>query len=105
MKTYRLATELYLEWFDDEALLLVAECDLLLTLNRAGGVLFEALSATFFGRFFTLQDGSDWLGENYELTAAACRKQARSLLAFALKYHLAEVARAGELMNESPHRD
>jgi len=90
MKSYRFASALYLEWFADEALLLVAKRDLLLTMNRAGGILFEELAAVFAGRSFTVAEGEDWLGDHYELATTSCRKQARSLLAFALKHHLVE---------------
>ncbi len=90
MKRYRFSSALYLEWFDDEALLLVGERDLLLTVNRAGGDLFDALAAAFADRAFTLADGANWFGEQYELGAAACLEQARKVLAFARKYQLVE---------------
>ena len=95
-KAYRLSPSLYLEWFDDEALLLVADSDLLLTINRGAGELFEALAEAFSGRTFTLPDAVVWLGRNYELAAAACRTQARNLLAFALKHRLVAPVPAGE---------
>ena len=95
-KSYRFSSPLYLEWFDDEALLLVADRDLLLTVNRAAGELFEALAEAFAGRPLTLADGIAWLGENYDLATAACRVEARALLAFALKHRLVAPDAVGE---------
>lgn len=95
MKQYHLVSSLHLEWFDDEALLLVADQHLLLTVNAAAATLFESLSAFFAGRTFTLAEGVEWLDRHYELTAEACRQQARGLLAFALKYHLAVPVKNG----------
>ena len=95
MKSYRFVSDLYLEWFDDDALLLVAGHDLLLTLNRAGGALFGELTAAFGRRSFTLAEGEGWLGDHYDLTVATCRKQARGLLAFSLKHHLVEPVAVG----------
>lgn len=97
MKRYRLSPALYLEWFDDDALLLVGERDLLLTLNRPGGELFEVAAEALAGRPFTLADGISRLGEHYDLTAPACRAQARMLLAFALRHRLVSPVPGGEL--------
>jgi hypothetical protein len=88
MRHYRFAPALYLEWFDDEALLLVAGRERLLTLNRAAGTLFERLGADFADRTLTLQDGIGWLDAHYQLDVETCRDQARRLLAVALRQQL-----------------
>jgi hypothetical protein len=85
---YALATGLYLERFDGEALLLVADRHRLLTVNAAAADLFALAAQSFGSRPFSLQQGCDWLAGEYALDVQACRAKARELLAFGLKHGL-----------------
>lgn len=87
---YRFAPNLFLERFDQEALLLVADCSRLLTINAAAADLFELAMAEFAARSVTVDDIANWLEQHYDLTREACHAWSRELLAFALKNHLAD---------------
>jgi hypothetical protein len=85
LRDYHLATGLYLERFDDAALVLVCERNLLLTVDAAAAELFTEVSRSFGSCSFTLEQGIDWLAGGYDLDAQQCRIKARELLAFALR--------------------
>jgi hypothetical protein len=94
MRHFRLSSRVYLERFDADALLLVADRQLLLTVDAASAELFTEAARTFGDRPFTAQQGGDWLADGFDLSAQECRDKIRELLAFGLKYGL--VCRAGE---------
>jgi hypothetical protein len=92
MRRYLLSPSVYLERFDAEALLLVADWNRLLTINPGAADLFELSSAEFRARDFTSADLTAWLCRHYDLPVAECRSKSRELLAFALKHHIVERA-------------
>jgi len=88
ISTFRLSPRIYLERFDDGALLLVADRDRLLSVNVAAAELFDDVSRTFASKSFTLEQGRDWLASRYELCPEECLAKARGLLAFGLRQGL-----------------
>ena len=91
---YAFATGVYLERFDDEALLLVADRDRLLTVNAAAADLFALAIQAFGSRPFSPGEAGDWLAGQYALAARDCRAKARELLAFGLRHGLIRRAAA-----------
>ena len=87
-RSYRIAPQLYLEHFGDEALLLVAEYDRLLTINTAAVELFDQAMSDFAARPVTVSGLASWLARNYDLPVKDCHRKSRELLAFALRNHL-----------------
>ena len=88
MRLFRLSPRAYLERFEAEALLLVADRNRLLTVNVAAAELLTEASRTFGVSPFTVQQGGDWLAGVYQLDARDCRAKVRELLAFALRQGL-----------------
>ncbi len=82
---YVFATGLYLERFDDEALLLVAERQPSADCQCCGRRTFYRRSGCFGSCPFSLEQGIDWLAGDYDLDAQAMPCQGRELLAFALR--------------------
>lgn len=88
ISVFRLSPKIYLERFDDGALLLVADRDRLLSVNLAAAELFDEVSRTFASKSFTLEQGCAWLASQYELRPGECLARARGLLAFGLRQGL-----------------
>ena len=83
--SYQFAPGLALERFDDEAILFVAEQDVLLTVNRGAADLFEAAVAAFADRTFDRGAAAAWFADAFELTAAEVPGKLLPVLAFALR--------------------
>ena len=94
MHLFRMAPRVYLERFEAEALLLVADRDRLLTVNAAAADLFSEAVLVFGNRQFSLEEGAGWLDDHYDLSAQQCRVKARELLAFGLKQGLLRLTAA-----------
>jgi hypothetical protein len=97
MTVFQLSPRVYLERFDTDSLLLVADRDRLLTINGAAADLFEEAIGDLGGASFTLEEGADWLAGHYEMSVRQCRLKARELLAFGLKHGLvSRIGRSGD---------
>ena len=95
MPCYDFSPDVYVERFDDDVILFLAERDLMLTVNLAAGELYEAARSALGKRPFNRRQCTEFLTENYELSSAEADRQARSLLSFGL--------RRGILVKGEPH--
>jgi len=82
---YCLSEKLSLECFGDEAILLVADWDRLLTLDRIAAQLFVLLQAKLGTEPFDRTDVSMLLSEHYDLGASDVDAEVVKLLAFGLR--------------------
>ncbi len=105
VRRFRLGERVYLERFDSEALLLVADQDRLLTVNAAAADLFAAVRAFFGSTSFTVEEAAAWLTSRYALTPRQCRDKLRELLAFGLRHGLVCRAAAGTSPGALEHHD
>lgn len=90
MNCYRISPHVFIEFFDDDAVLLVADRDLMVTVNHVAAKLFEQASSQSAGRFFNRTDWVNFLLQNFQLNQANAERQVRSLLGFALRHGLVE---------------
>ena len=88
MHCYQLSPHIYLESFDEDAVLLVADRDVMVTVNHAAAQLFSQAQMTVGGSEFSRTDCVHFLLDNYELSNPDAEKKMRSLLGFGLKQHL-----------------
>lgn len=88
MHRYQLSPSVYLEPFAEASLLLVADRDLLVTVNPAAAQLFEHARAVAGTRLFSRADGVDFLLDHYDLSLPEAESKLRSLLGFGLKQRL-----------------
>lgn len=88
MPYYRLSPNIYLEFFDDEAIFLVADRDVMVTANRAAAQLFSKARDVIADRAFSRSDCIDFLLEHYDMGEREATRQVRSILGFALRQRL-----------------
>ena len=82
---YRLSPDLVIEYFGEEAIILLAEPDILITVNSASARLLEFIREYFAERELSLDELVLFLRERYDITDAAACNEAQSLLTFALR--------------------
>jgi hypothetical protein len=85
---YQFSPHIYIETFDEESVLLVADRDFMVTVNSAGEELFKSAKASLGNSFFSRSDCIDFLLDQYDLAPHEAEKQMRSLLGFGLKQYL-----------------
>jgi hypothetical protein len=88
MDCYRFSPDVFVEHFDDDAILFLAHRDLMFTVNHAAGLLYETARSVVGGRPFSRRDCTDFLVENYELPIEEACRQANSLLSFGLRHRI-----------------
>ncbi len=88
MHRYAFSPEVYVEQFDDDAILLLANRDLMLTVNLAASQLYQAARAVLGDQTFSRCDCTAFLIENYDLPSAEARRQTRVLLACGLRHRI-----------------
>jgi len=88
MKRYRFSPHVYVEYFDDDAILLLADRDVMVTVNRAAAELYELFRKQTGDRLFTRNDCAAFLEKSYDLPERKVPSQVRSLLSFGLKQQL-----------------
>lgn len=82
---YQLSSHVYLESFDEDAVLLIADHDVMVTVNHAAAQLFMQAQESVGNSVFTRSDCVSFLLDHYELTKLAAEQKMRSLLGFGLK--------------------
>ena len=85
MKHYRLSPNVHIELFEEEAILFVADEDVMVTVNEAGAELFEAAHGALKNLPFTRSECRDFLLDNYDLSMEEAEHEAVSLLSFGLR--------------------
>ncbi|PLX72411.1 MAG: hypothetical protein C0614_13855, partial [Desulfuromonas sp.] len=88
MRHYRLSQDVYVEMFADEAILFVANLDVMLTVNAAAAELFEAARSVLADRPFTRGECTSFLLDTYDMTPDQAERQTLSLLSFGLRNHI-----------------
>lgn len=85
---YQLSPHVYLESFDEDAVLLIADHDYMITVNHAGARLFEQAQEVVGDGLFSRSDCVNFLLERYELTAIEAEKKMRSIIGFGLRQYV-----------------
>lgn len=85
---YQLSPHVFIEFFDEDAVMLVADRDVMVTVNHAAATLFEQASVQSEERPFTRTDCLNFLLHNFELNRTDAERQIRSILGFALRHGL-----------------
>ena len=88
MRGYRLSPHMFLEVFDQDAVLLLADRDVMVTINHAAAELFAQVRLNFAGKLFSRLDFLNLLLLVYEIDRPEAEHQVRSLLGFAIRHGL-----------------
>lgn len=90
MRLYRFAANIFLERFNDDAVFLVAEQNMMVTVNHAAAGLYEKAFKELGREPFTRHDCHAFLLKHFDLEAEAAVREMRLSLAFALRQALVE---------------
>lgn len=85
MHCYQLSPHVCMELFDEDAVLLVADRDVMVTVNHAAAQLFKMGRETVGDGLFSRSDCVTFLLNHFELTKLDAEKKMRSMLSFGLK--------------------
>ena len=88
MCRYQLSPHVYLESFDEDAVLLIADQDYMITVNHAGAQLFRQAQEAVGDGLFSRSDCVNFLLEHYELTDHEAKKKMRSIIGFGLSQYV-----------------
>lgn len=88
MHCYQLSPNVYLEHFQEDAVLLIADRDVMVTVNHAAAQLYESARESVGGDHFERSDCVCFLLKNYKLSDCEAEEQMRSLLGFGLKHRM-----------------
>ena len=86
MHCYQISPHVYLESFVEDAVLLIADQDFMITVNHAGAHLFKQVQEAIGNGPFSRADCVNFLLDNYELTTLEAEKKMRSIIGFGLMY-------------------
>lgn len=86
MQQYQLSPHVFLELFTDDAVLLVADRNIMVTINHAAARIYELASATANDKTFTRSDLLNFLLDNFDVSQTQAELQLRSLLCFGLRH-------------------
>ena len=85
---YQLSPHVYLESFDEDAVLLIADHDYMITVNHAGSQLFEQAQEAVGDGLFSRSDCVKFLLDQYDLTNLDAEKKMRSIIGFGLRQYM-----------------
>lgn len=88
MCRYQFSPHVYLECFDEDAVLLIADHDYMITINRAGAELYEQAQEAIGNGAFNRSDCIAFLLQHYELTEDEAEQKMRSIIGFGLAQHI-----------------
>jgi hypothetical protein len=88
MYCYQLSPNVYLEIFKQDAVLLIADRDVMVTVNLAAAKLYECARESFGYGDFNRFDCVHFLLESYDMSDQEAEDQMRSILGFGLKQRL-----------------
>ena len=88
MDYYQLSPHVFIEFFDEDAVILVADRNVMVTVNHAAATLFEQALLQPEGRCFNRNDCLNFLLQNFELNRTDAKRQVKSILGFALRQGL-----------------
>ena len=88
MNCYQLSPHVFIEKFDEDAIMLVADRDVMVTVNYAAAQIFKQALETVASETFSRSDCVNHLLQFYDLTGSEAAAQMRSLLGFALRHRM-----------------
>lgn len=88
MNCYQLSPHVVIEFFDADAVMLVADRDVIVTVNQMAAQIFQRAREMLGYETFSRSACVDFLLENYQLSGQEAAGQMRSLLGFGLKQGL-----------------
>ena len=88
MNCYQLSSHVFIEFFDEDAVMLVADRDVIITVNQMAAQIFQHAREMFGNETFNRSACVDFLLENYQLSGQEAAGQMRSLLGFGLRHGL-----------------
>jgi hypothetical protein len=86
MQQYQLSPHVFLELFPDDAVMLVADRNIMVKINHAAARIYQLASSAANDRTFTRNDLLDFLMDNFDVSKTEAELQLRSLLCFGLRY-------------------
>lgn len=89
MRLYQLSPHVFVETFADDAVLLIADRDVMVRVNHAAAQLYEQARGALGDESFSRADCVALLLETFDLSRPDAERQVRSLLGFALRQALA----------------
>ena len=88
MNYYQLSPHVFIEFFDEDAVILVADRDVIMTVNQMAAQIFQHARQVVGSETFNRSACVDFLLENYQLTGQEAAGQMRSMLGFGLRQGL-----------------
>ena len=88
MNCYQLSPHVLIEFFDEDAVILVADRDVIMTVNQMAVQIFQHARQVVGNETFNRTACVDFLLENYQLADHDAAGQMRSLLGFGLRQGL-----------------
>ena len=88
MNCYQLSPHVLIEFFDDDAVMLVADRDVIVTVNQMAAQIFQHARERVGNETFNRTACVDFLLENYQLSVQDAAAQMRALLGFGLRQGL-----------------
>lgn len=88
MNCYQLSPHVLIEFFDEDAVMLVADRDVIITVNQMAAQIFQHARERVGNETFNRTACVDFLLENYQLSGQDAAGQMRSLLGFGLRQGL-----------------
>jgi hypothetical protein len=93
---YRLSPDVVLEWFGDEALILLADRDVFIRVNRPAGDLLTLMQNAFGGRAFSPRELAELFASHFDLSEDdAAAKSGQLLESWSVHGIVAGMATAG----------
>ena len=88
MNYYQLSPHVFIEFFDEDAVMLVADRDVMVTVNQMAAQIFQHAREMVGNETFNRSACVDFLLENYQLSGQEAAGQMRSMLGFGLRQGL-----------------
>mgnify|MGYP001827086001 CR=1 FL=1 len=88
MNAYRIAPRVYVEMFEEDAVLLVADQDVMVTVDHSAVHLFNLALEAFGSRVFSRSECVDLLLQHFEMTVSEAQKKVSTLIAFGVMFDL-----------------
>lgn|GEM_PF-2724305 len=88
MSCYQLSPHVAIEFFDEDAVMLVADRDVIVTVNQVAAQIFQHAQEIIGNETFNRSACVDFLLENYQLSGQEAEGQMRSMLSFGLRQGL-----------------
>jgi hypothetical protein len=85
---YQLSPHVFIEFFDEDAVMLVADRDVIITVNQMAAQIFQHAREMVGNETFNRSACVDFLLENYQLSGQEAAGQMRSMLGFGLRQGL-----------------